>query len=118
MLDPPTLTQSFGSTSSSLIKRAQARDPEAWERLVELYSPLVYYWFRGTRLPAEDAADLMQEVFRSVSVGIARFAHNSNQASFRDFLRKRPRLAPQHPTHGARRAFYDSVHNFNCNSGH
>jgi RNA polymerase sigma-70 factor, ECF subfamily len=106
MLNPPTLTDSFGSTSSSLLQRTQARDPQAWERLVELYSPLVYYWFRGTRLPAEDAADLMQEVFRSVSAGIGRFAHDSAQASFRgwlrtiaqnkfrDFLRKRQRTTP------------------------
>jgi len=87
MLDPPTLTGSYGSTSSSLLARAKQRDPAAWHRLVQLYSPLVYYWCRNTRLRAEDAADLVQEVFRSVAGGLSRFSHEAENASFRAWLR-------------------------------
>jgi RNA polymerase sigma-70 factor (ECF subfamily) len=87
MLDPPTLTGSYGSTSSSLLARARQRDPAAWQRLVQLYSPLVYYWCRNTRLRAEDSADLVQEVFRSVAGGLGRFSHEAENASFRAWLR-------------------------------
>ena len=87
MLDSPSLAESFGSTSSSLIERARAHDPGAWERLVRLYSPLVYYWFRTARLRPEDSADVLQEVFRAVAVGIGRFNCRAAKSSFRGWLR-------------------------------
>src|SRR6185437_3702242 len=59
-LPPPTATS--GSTSSSLIARVKAREPEAWRRLVELYGPLVYRC-----VPTSDAPDIVQEAFRAVS---------------------------------------------------
>jgi RNA polymerase sigma-70 factor (ECF subfamily) len=49
--------------SSSLVLRLQERDPEAWQRFVRLYGPLVYSWCRGRwGLPPADAADLVQDV--------------------------------------------------------
>src|SRR5439155_4050455 len=32
------------ATSLTLLQRAQARQPAAWERLVDLYAPLVLHW--------------------------------------------------------------------------
>jgi hypothetical protein len=87
MLDPPSLADSFDSTSRSLVERARARDPQAWARLVQFYSPLVHFWLRTARLRAEDAADLLQDVFRSVAGAIGRFEHDAPQASFRGWLR-------------------------------
>jgi len=62
-----------GATSSSLLERAKARDPQAWERLVELYGPLVYQWCRRWGISATDSQDVVQELFRAVASGIARF---------------------------------------------
>ena len=39
-----------GATSLSLLERARNRDSEAWRRLVELYSPLVFFWARRAGL--------------------------------------------------------------------
>jgi RNA polymerase sigma-70 factor, ECF subfamily len=63
------------------------RDAEAWRRLVELYSPLVYMWCRQAGLQAHDAADVLQEVFRAVAAGIIGFRRVRPQDTFRGWLR-------------------------------
>jgi RNA polymerase sigma-70 factor (ECF subfamily) len=53
--------------SSSLILRLTEREPEAWQRFLHLYGPLVYSWCRGRwGLAPADAADLLQEVLLRV----------------------------------------------------
>lgn len=82
------VADSFGSTSPTLLDRAKANDPLAWQRLVELYSPLIFYWCRGTRLQAADAADIVQEVFHAVARSLERFEHETRRGSFRGWLRR------------------------------
>jgi RNA polymerase sigma-70 factor (ECF subfamily) len=73
-------------TSPSLLVRVKCQDAEAWRRLVELYSPLVYSWCRRGGLAPSDAADVMQETFRAVVVGIEGYRHEAG-GSFRGWLR-------------------------------
>ncbi len=54
------------SISTSLLEQVRADRPEAWERLVDLYSPLIYRWCRQAGMAEHDAADLLQEVFSAV----------------------------------------------------
>jgi RNA polymerase sigma-70 factor, ECF subfamily len=75
------------TTSLSLLIRVQANDAGAWERLVELYGPLVYHWCRRSQLTAEDAADVFQETFRSVAEHIGRFRRDRQDDTFRGWLR-------------------------------
>jgi RNA polymerase sigma-70 factor (ECF subfamily) len=75
-----------GSTSTSLLQRLRAREPAAWERLCQLYGPLVYRWARSSGLQDTDAADVVQEVFRSVAVSLDRFHHDGPADSFRGWL--------------------------------
>ena len=82
------LAESFGSTSSTLLARARANDPAAWNRLVRLYSPLIYYWCREGQLQAADAADVLQDVFHAVSRSLDRFQHDADRGSFRGWLRR------------------------------
>lgn len=74
------------STSSSLIARIQARDDQAWRRLVDLYGPLVYYWCRQAGLTPEDGDDVAQEVFRTVVVAIGTFRKERAGDTFRGWL--------------------------------
>jgi len=74
------------STSSSLLSRARRREPEAWARLSDLYGPLVYHWCRATGLSAEDAADIVQEVFRSLTTAIDSYRHDRPSDTFRGWL--------------------------------
>ena len=59
--------------SSSLLDRVRAHDQVAWERLVNLYSPLVFAWCRRGGLQPADAADVGQQVFLDVARGVREF---------------------------------------------
>lgn len=75
------------STSLSLLKRVRRHDVDAWGRLTELYSPIVYRWCRRSGLQDHDAADAVQDVFRQVFQGIAEFrGADGNGGSFRGWL--------------------------------
>ena len=76
-----------GSTSSGLIRKAKQRDPRAWETLVNLYGPLVFYWCRRSGLEPADAADVVQEVFAAVCRVLDRFQHGREGGTFRGWLR-------------------------------
>jgi RNA polymerase sigma-70 factor (ECF subfamily) len=75
------------STSPSLLARAQANQPAAWEQLVELYGPLVYYWCRQAGLRTEDTADVFQDVFRAVAEHLRDFRRDRVGDTFRGWLR-------------------------------
>ena len=76
-----------GSTSYSLLFRIKQNDAEAWDRLVDLYAPLVYYWCGNYGVAPQDRADVFQDVFQTVarSIGDARFDRPGD--SFRGWLR-------------------------------
>jgi RNA polymerase sigma-70 factor (ECF subfamily) len=74
-------------TSTSLVRRLQSQDADAWRRLVDLYSPVVYSWCRRCGMQAEDAADVLQEVFRSVLCAVSEFDHHRPGCTFRGWLR-------------------------------
>jgi RNA polymerase sigma-70 factor (ECF subfamily) len=76
----------FSTTSLSLLARAQAKQAGAWERLVELYGPLVYHWCRRCQLADADTADVFQEVFQAVAVNLHRFHRDQAGGTFRGWL--------------------------------
>jgi DNA-directed RNA polymerase specialized sigma24 family protein len=67
--------------------RARAGQQEAWQRLVDLYGPVVYRWCRGWGLGQEDAADVVQEVFVAVSSHIKEFHRDRPEDTFGGWLR-------------------------------
>lgn len=81
-----TVPSSGSSISSSLLQRVQSQDPAAWQRLVTLYTPVVYQWCRRSELQADDAADVSQEVFVAVARRVADFRRDRPQDSFRGWL--------------------------------
>jgi RNA polymerase sigma-70 factor (ECF subfamily) len=75
------------TTSISLLERLrQPGQAEAWARFVQLYTPLLLYWARRTGLQAQDAADLVQDVFAVLLVKLPEFTYDRNK-SFRAWLR-------------------------------
>ena len=75
------------TTSPTLISGLRARHPEAWQRLVQIYAPLVYYWCRQAGINSHDSADVVQEVFQAVVVGVDGFRHDRPGDTFRGWLR-------------------------------
>lgn len=73
--------------SSSLLRKAAAREPGAWQRLMGLYSPLVAHWCRQAGLNPDDGQDVMQEVFSAVAASLPNFRPDQAGVSFRGWLR-------------------------------
>jgi RNA polymerase sigma-70 factor (ECF subfamily) len=75
------------ATSASLL--ARLRDPgaeEAWARFVQLYTPLLFHWARGTGLQESDAADLVGDVFELLVRKLPQFVYDRDKG-FRAWLR-------------------------------
>jgi RNA polymerase sigma-70 factor, ECF subfamily len=75
------------STSRSLLAGLHANEPAAWDRLVDLYAPLVWHWCRTMKLPHQDSADVFQEVFQAVAAHLHRFRNDRPTDTFRGWLR-------------------------------
>jgi RNA polymerase sigma-70 factor (ECF subfamily) len=75
------------TTPVSLLERLRRPDESlAWERFVELYTPLLFAWARRVGLSEQDAADLVQEVFVLLLRKLPEFAYDAGK-SFRGWLR-------------------------------
>ncbi len=75
------------ATSLSLLRRAVGRDPDAWQRLVHLYRPLVLSWCLRGGVRYDDADDVSQEVFRVAAVRLPDFRRDRPGDTFRGWLR-------------------------------
>ncbi len=80
------MSNKSSTTSVNLLDRAKQNEPEAWEQMARRYGPLVYRWGREGGLQPEDAADLVQEVFRSLVGAIAQFDVERPDGRFRSWL--------------------------------
>jgi RNA polymerase sigma-70 factor, ECF subfamily len=75
-------------TSLSLLERLRySPENEGWNRLVDLYTPLVRVWLRRYDVQDSDANDLVQEVLLTVSREIGTFEHRGQSGAFRGWLR-------------------------------
>jgi RNA polymerase sigma factor (sigma-70 family) len=78
----------MAETSATLLKRLNDRsDSVAWQRLVDLYTPLIKSWLRRQGVSAEDAEDLTQEVLGILVREVSQFQHNGRAGAFRSWLR-------------------------------
>jgi RNA polymerase sigma factor (sigma-70 family) len=59
--------------ASLLVRLCDGQDQTAWSEFVRLYAPVVYRFARRRGLQDADAADLTQEVLRSVSASVSAF---------------------------------------------
>lgn len=76
------------NTSLTLLARLQqAGDTEAWQRLYELYQPLIIVWLKKYDVQHSDADDLAQEVLATISKDLVSFSHNGRMGAFRTWLR-------------------------------
>ncbi len=78
--------ESLPSLSSSLLVRVQEMQPDAWARMVDVFSPIVYRWARQAGLSGTDSADVVQEVFISIARRIRSFERQKEKGSFRSWL--------------------------------
>lgn len=75
------------STSRSLLCGLKENDSQAWDRLVELYAPLVIHWCRRLNVPEQDLGDIFQDVFQSLAKNINQFRKDRPGDTFRGWMR-------------------------------
>lgn len=75
-----------GSTPSSLIVGIRNRDGVAWQRFNAIFGPLIYGWLRRKGLQPADAADVVQDVQRSVLLSIDSFRRDRPGDSFQGWV--------------------------------
>ncbi len=73
-------------TSRSWLQRARDREPDAWQRLVVLYEPLVHHWCRRGGVAGQDLEDVAQEVFATAFARLDTFAYRTSGDTFRGWL--------------------------------
>ncbi len=87
--DSHNVSKSGGSvsTSRSLLLGLKQNDSDAWDRLVELYAPLVFHWCRRLDVPEQDIVDIFQDVFQSLAKNIKKFRKDRPGDTFRGWMR-------------------------------
>src|SRR5262249_45282593 len=84
-----TPSERTNDTSASLLEGARQGRRESWHRLVHLYTPLVLWWCQRDGLSgarAQDARDVAQNVFLTVSQKITAFTPDGRPGAFRRWL--------------------------------
>jgi RNA polymerase sigma-70 factor (ECF subfamily) len=75
-------------TSVSLLERLRLRPDEAsWQRLIDLYGPLIRGWLARYACQPADADDLSQDVLAVVVHELPHFRHDLRRGAFRRWLR-------------------------------
>jgi RNA polymerase sigma-70 factor (ECF subfamily) len=74
-------------TPMSLLDRIRANDPAAWQRLMDLYRPLVLFWCTRQGIHGPDGEDVSQEVFAAAATGLEDFRRDRPGDTFRGWLR-------------------------------
>jgi RNA polymerase sigma-70 factor (ECF subfamily) len=80
------MDDSQATRHSLLVRIRDTRDCQAWEQFVEIYSPVVYRYLQRRGLQDADAADVTQEVLRTVVRSADAFEHGGHPRSFRKWL--------------------------------
>ena len=69
-----------------LTRLRDGQDAGAWREFFDLYGPVVYRFARNRGLQDADAADLMQDVLRSVARNAHRMEYDPKRGTFRGWL--------------------------------
>jgi RNA polymerase sigma-70 factor (ECF subfamily) len=81
-------TPPMPDTPVSLLERLRLRpDAGSWQRLVDLYTPLIQDWLRRQGLRPPDVEDLTQDVLGVLVQEMPRFEHDGRPGAFRRWLR-------------------------------
>jgi RNA polymerase sigma factor (sigma-70 family) len=80
------MSESPTTRHSLLVRLRDAGDELAWSQFVEIYAPLVYGFARKHGLQDADAADVTQDVLRSVATAAKKLEYDPQRGSFRGWL--------------------------------
>lgn len=74
-------------TTTSFLFDLRSSESLRWSDFIEIYSPLLRFWFRKNGVAEQYLEDLLQDTLMHVSSSIHRFERRSSGGSFRGWLR-------------------------------
>lgn len=78
----------MADTPGSLLERLQKQpDAASWQRLVDLYTPLIRTWLCRYETLPDDVEDLLQDVLHVLVRELPGFRHQQRRGAFRCWLR-------------------------------
>ena len=80
------VTETPQTRVSLLVQLRNSPSEAAWHEFASMYGPVVYGFARNRGLQDADAADIMQDVMRSVSAALGRLDYDRSQGTFRGWL--------------------------------
>lgn len=81
---PSDRSDAFPTTSIGLLQDSIQGSSDSWKKMTALYGPVVYGWIRRMGVRADDAPDLLQEVFLAVYRGLR--TYDQARGPFRRWL--------------------------------
>jgi RNA polymerase sigma-70 factor (ECF subfamily) len=69
-----------------LLELARAHDEQAWQAIVDLYSPMVLRWCQRANISPESTADCIQEVFAAIARSLDTYHAPGTAGAFRGWL--------------------------------
>ncbi len=86
---PDEFLSGMNDTPLSLLERLRSSpDDSSWQRLTDLYLPLVGGWLNEQKVSPADADDLTQEILLVIVRELSGFDHSGRKGAFRTWLRK------------------------------
>lgn len=82
----PNADASDDATPHSLIDGMRNEDPQAWCRLAQIWTPLIYTRCRRHGLNPEDAEDVTQNVLIRIFAGFSKFHRDGSKHRFRFWI--------------------------------
>lgn len=80
------MNQSPQTRRSLLIRIRESDDSTSWNSFVEIYAPIIHAYAKRKGMQDADAADVTQQVMRSVFTAISSFDYDRSKGSFRGWL--------------------------------
>lgn len=78
----------FETSHTLLDDLCNGSDTASWQRLVDLYSPLLRGWIGSYGVQPADTDDLIQDVLMVVMRELPSFRHNQQRGAFRSWLKR------------------------------
>jgi RNA polymerase sigma-70 factor (ECF subfamily) len=69
-----------------LLRLRDPGDDASWREFAEIYTPLLYHYCQKREIKPHDAADIVQEVMRSVSLAMKGFEYDPRKGKFKGWL--------------------------------
>ena len=84
---PPNRSRATDRTSASLLEQVRQNDTIAWQRFVDIYSPMIYFWCQKKRFARpRKIPDIFQDVLHSIAKNLTTYKPTAS-GSFRGWLR-------------------------------